>query len=433
MLERLESPVSVERAHFLIAGSHGSVLERREHAEDAVRYLLRLQYTKTPYWKELISASGLHGIEPIEVVSTGSRTQLALCKAVNLEYAEAISILETTPAPSKEHFRNLELIAEFLILSKNFKGLEELDYRLSGISVADAVNEEVEAFARIQLLVLCGAYMQGKHLEFCKGFFRLERNDPEFLTVLKRQHEHPFMTCDEVLLMVTVSTIVATPFDNYEDLLSVENVARIRHYCPELIRCLELLTNTSFGRFLNIWHGSINEKCDKSLLLAHGWDSARSTMRSKIYFFYLRISNKLTISYLSRTLHIEEKLVEREMRLLIENAHLNFEINGDLVQYKSDHFLAPMTSKLKENYALIEKSVESQVANNKNLKDAIQGSIIGNNSGASSDLVYRSPVGNTPRYNLEEDMDIDEINDTSDVDSASFILGHDGLSKSEDG
>lgn len=432
MLKRLESPICVERAHFLINSGLGSLTERRECAKDAINYLLRLGYTKSPHWDELVAQSGLEVIEPIEVVNVGSKRQLAFCKAVAHEYPEAISVMEATPTLSTEFYRNLELVAHFLLLSKNFKGLEELEYRLSAIPNANVAKEELEALSRIQILVLCGFYMQCKYLEFCKSFFKLERSDPDFMNVLECEHESRFITRDELLLMVTVSSIVAIPFDNYDDFLSVEDAASIERRFPQLVRCLKLLTNTSFGSFLKIWHGSIDDQCKKSLLLAHGWDCARSTMRHKIYFFYLRISNKLTISYLSRTLSIEEKLVEEEVRVLIENAHLNFEIIGDLIRYKSDHFLAAVTSKLKKNHELINQSLQFQVSNNRSLKNMVQESIIGNNASESAgndETVYQSPKIDRARYAFDDNMDIDEINDISDVDSASFILGNESLSR----
>lgn len=432
MLERLESPIIVERAHFLIAGGLGSFTERRDCAREAVEYLLNLEFTKSPYWDELLLVSGLKDVVPVVNSRTIGKRRLAFCKAVEQEYADAISTLETTFTPNREYYRNLELIAQLLILSKNFKGLEEFEYRLKGVSHVDVPTEESDAFWRTQVLILCGFYMQSKFLEFCRGFFKLERSKPEFLGLLEDRDSESFIKRDELCMMLTVSAIIVTPFDNYDDLLSVENLANLEICCPILVRCLRLLSNTSFGGFLSIWNGSIDSQCNKSLLLAKAWDCARLTMRHKIYFFYLRLSNKLTVGYLSRTLDVAKELVKEEMRSLIDRAHLNFELSGDLIQYKNNHYLSAATSKLKENYEAINRCLQSRINSNRDLRDTIQENIMSNSTSgnaANNETVYTATGENSSISAFDENMDIDEINDISDLDSVSFALGNESLSR----
>lgn len=62
----------------------------------------------------------------------------------------------------------------------------------------------------------------------------------------------------------------------------------------------------------------------------------------------------------------------------------------------------------------------------------VQESIIGNNASESAgndETVYQSPKIDRARYAFDDNMDIDEINDISDVDSASFILGNESFSR----
>lgn len=431
MLEAFQGAVFIERAYSLLKNDRIPNREKKQCALKAVRYLVDLRYTKSPYWKVLLDASGLHDTETIELVPAGNKKHLALCKAVAHEYSEAINLLETMPNAGNEYFQNLEIIAQLLILSNNLKGLEELDYRLNDSHGAAAIKEEVEAMRRTKLLICGGFYMQGKFLDFCRNFFKFEKNDPDFWSTMLAKVGDRFFTLEEILLMATISVIVSTPFDNYGDFLAVENLSKFREECPLLVDCLKLLSNTCFGRFLHLWDGNIDEQCCKSPFLLRGWKTARFMVRNKIYFFYLRISNRLTISYLSRTLSIDETLVEREVRQLLNDLHLNFEIRQGTITYHSAPFLTDVVGKLKTNSDIIHTLLESRSLTTKQLKDSLQEAIIGN----SSDLRDRQGGLNSAsteraafRQGFDEDMDVDEINDISDVETASYVSGGNDVS-----
>lgn len=426
MLANFQGPVLIERAHFLINSDRTSLNEKKQCAVLAINYLVSLRYTKSPHWRELLSASGLLTIETVDAASHGNSKLSVLCKAIAQEYTEAINILETTPNAGSEYYRNLEIIAQLLILSNNFKALEELEYRLNDCHSGNTIKEELEAMKRTKLLICCGFYMQGRFLDFCKSFFKFEKSDPDFWSALLTKAANSFLTAEELMHMATVSVIVSTPLDNYGDFLSVENLTRFRKECPMLVTCLKLLSNTCFGRFLNLWDNEIDDQCCRSPFLSRGWESARFMVRNKIYFFYLRISNKLTVSYLSRTLHIEEALVKQEVRQLLRDLHLNFEIEGDTIYYRSNPFLSNVVGKLEHNREVISRTLESRTLNTKQLKDSLQEAII-ENSGSQRDRKGSSGREATDRmafrYGLDEEMDVDEINDISDVESASFISG----------
>lgn len=423
MLEKFEGPILIERAQFLISHENGSPAERKRWALQAVNYLHDIGYTKSPYWENLLSVSGAQGIEQLK--TTTEKELLSVQKAISHEYVGAISILETKPVPSFRYYQNLETVTQLLLLSKNYKGLEELEYQLNGASDAlgNLIEEEAEALRRIQLLICSSFYLRRRYFDCCKSFFKLLDDDTKILDTLVREQENEFMTNVELLLIVTISVIVSVPFDNYEDFIHIENLARFRTVCPKLIECLKLLINTRFGRFLTIWHGEFDRQCTQSLFLSQGWTSARYMMRNKIYFFYLRISNKLEISYLSKTLNIDEQIIRQELSQLFVSAHLNFKIAGDLIFYQHEHYLENVLARLKKNHQIIGERLQEKSSANKYLKDLVQEIIISNNGDEDqrNDTIVGSSIKRrTTRYEFDDNMDIDEINDVSDMESASF-------------
>ncbi|QLL32347.1 hypothetical protein HG536_0C05160 [Torulaspora globosa] len=426
MLEQFEGPILIERANFLVKSERSSANDKRQCAVIAINYLVSLRYTKSPHWRDLLNASGLRNVETAEIIPVGTKKHLALCKAIAHEYAEAINILETMPNESNEYYRNLEIIAQLLLLSNNLKGLEELEYRLTDCHSENTIRDELEAMKRTQLLICGGYYLQGRFLDFCKSFFKFEKDDPDFWNILLATATNRFFTTEELLQMATISVVISTPFDNYGDFLSVENLTRFREECPLMEKSLKLLSNTCFGRFLDLWDSEIDRKCCKSLFLFRVWESARFTVRNKVYFFYLRISNKLKVSYLSRTLNIEETLVEQEVQQLLEDLHLNFEIDGDTIYYRSSPFLINVVQKLEENREVINRALESRILTTKQLKDSLQEAIIENNDNLRDNRSDTGPSATDRtayRYVLDEEMDVDEINDISDAESASFLSG----------
>lgn len=426
MLDQFEGPILIERAHFLVKSDRSSAEEKKQCAAIAINYLVNLRYTKSPHWRDLLSASGLPSVETAEVIPIGSKKHLVVCKAIAHEYAEAINILETMPNEGNEYYRNLEIIAQLLLLSENLKGLEELEYRLTDCHGENTTGDELNAMKRTKLLICGGYYLQGRFLDFCKSFFKFEKEDPEFWNILLAKATNRFFTTEELLQMATISVIISTPFDNYGDFLSVENLTRFREECPLMVRSLKLLSNTCFGRFLKLWDSEIDMKCRKSLFLFRVWENARFTVRNKVYFFYLRISNKLKVSYLSRTLNIEEALVEQEMHQLLQNLRLNFEIEDGTIYYRSSPFLMNVVPKLEENREIINRILESRILATKELKDSLQEAIIENSDNQRDNRSDTGPSANDRTvhdYGFDEEMDVDEINDISDVESSSFLSG----------
>lgn len=278
-------------------------------------------------------------------------------------------------------------------------------------------------------MICASHYLRGKYFDCSSSFFNLLISDPEIFTSLVHDPSRKFLTNSEFLMMIVISTLLAVPLDNYEDFINVEELVPFQKICPTLYACLRLLINTSFRKFFHRWHGHINQKCIESFFLDQTWPNAQSMMRDKIYFFYLRISYRVEVSYLSRILGIEECFVRKELADLIDSAHLSFEINGDLVSYKHTHYLENVVDQLRVNEKQLSERLEAQNTKNKNLRDLLQDIIIENDAARKDS--HEGAVGNSfPQQELHElhpnesdSMDVDEINDVSDVESPLLEIG----------
>ncbi|GAV48070.1 hypothetical protein ZYGR_0I03670 [Zygosaccharomyces rouxii] len=424
MFQGFEGAILVERVNHFICKEYGSEQERKKWAEDIIKYLCDIGCVNTPHWNKLLDIGDFETLPEVSPCES-----LILQKTIAHEYAEAVALLETNDIAIATHCRNLEAITEILILDRNFRELEEIEYQITGINFSrqESLGEqEANALRRIKLLLCASLYLRGKYFDCSNCFFKLLTNDHKMMDFLSQEAPKKFLTNSEVLMMVQISTLLAIPLDNYEDFTHIEELVPFQKVCPSLYHCLRLLINTSFGKFFQLWHGDINEQCDQSFFLDQNWGAAQCMMREKIYFFYLRVSNYIEISYLSRILGIEESLVKKEVENLINSMHLSFEIQGDTVRYKRSFFLENVVSQLQLNEKSILSKLESQRLRNREMRDLLQSMIIGNdenNRSIAGDALLRSDRRELSREDSEM-MDVDEINDVSDMDNQSVEIGN---------
>lgn len=423
-LQGFEGAILVERVNHLLCKDYGSQQEKRNWAKNTVNYLCNIGCTNTPYWTRFLD------IGCIETVPEVSRCEsIILSKTIAHEYSEAVAFLETNDIAIATHFRNLEAITEILILSGNFRELDEIEYQVTGINFSRQESlgeEEANAFRRIKLLLCASLYLRGRYFDCFNCFFKLLSNDCKMMNFLTEEPSKKFLTNSELLMMIQISTLLAIPLDNYEDFTNLEELVPFQIICPSLYHCLRLLINTSFGKFFQLWHGDINEKCSRSFFVDQNWSPAQRVMREKVYFFYLRVSNFIEISYLSRILGIEKSLVKEEVENLINSTHLSFELEGDTVRYKNSVLLENVVDQLQSNGNLISSKLESQRAKNREMRDFLQSMIIDNNEnnrGIAGDAILKTDKRETRRENSEM-MDLDEINDVSDIDNQSIEIGN---------
>ncbi|CCD22398.1 Pci8p NDAI_0A02400 [Naumovozyma dairenensis CBS 421] len=418
MFDQFKGPNMIERAHYLITSNYGTPENKKQWATKALQYLSEINYIMSPHLNAFLKASGYAEVpETVSIQDIPNDQMILLQKIISHEFDEALYSLESKKVPRNEYYRNLEMIMQLLIRAKNYKGAEELEYRMDNIyvnQIHETLKEELDAYQRIQLLSCACLFFEEQYFSCCSNFFKFLENDDGIIDLLKHDSLDPFILNEEFLLMIVISVLVSVPLDNYADFIYLEHLKAFFEVCPLLIECLQLLIDTKFGKFFEIWHEVVGSKYQESPFLNKGWVAAKLMMRSKIYFFYLRISNYIHISYLSKTLGIDINAVREELSLLIESAHLNFKIDGDLVVYKVKHYLEDPVQKLRENQVLIDKELEHRKSQNSELQNIIHHSIVTNEEKFPSSRELSSKL-------LEDDhMDINDVNTLSDAESLSF-------------
>ncbi|SCU82491.1 LANO_0B06436g1_1 [Lachancea nothofagi CBS 11611] len=383
-------PLLVERAAF----------NRRDHqlVQKAVEYLASIHSSDSPHLHLLLQS----GYKPSQDVAedlfarpnVATTESIAIHKIIAHEYSNAIGLLENDN--SIQYLQRIETITQVLILSRKWKSIDELDSRLS--SYAKSKGDKLEPNDRllstkIKLLFTAANYLQGRYLDCLRCFLTVLEEDATVIDVLTRESVCTFCTNDELVMMISISAIVALSLDHYEDFLQLEDLAPFYNIAQPFSKWLSLLIQTSYRDFLQEWD-KIDSKCLSSLFLSQKWREARKSMRDKIYVFYLRISNYVEIPYLSKTLQIDLKTVCDDLHELIEGLKLNFIIKDLVVCYKNRYDISNLADGLiSSNQLLLERSEAIRMQNDV-LRSKVQESIITNNSREEDRNCNRRSVNN---------------------------------------
>lgn len=383
MLYGSKGPILIERIHHLLATKYGSKEERKCLANQALQYFEEIDYYSCPYAELFWSVS--EKSKPIFKLKRPRNLtdeELALEKTLAHEYKEAIALLENLKVEPSNTVQRLEKITQVYFLSKNYKALEELEFRLTNLrNASDIISyTELESYRSCILLICASYYMHGRYMDCCNKFFNILEEDPEMLNTLSAKESAPFLNNEEFIYMITISIIVSIPLDNYDSFIYLDEIQGFCKAFPILVKCLKLLISTSFKKFFTLWNNDINAKCIRSPFIYQSWGSVQCMMRSKIFFFYLRFSNKITISYLSETLGIDYNLIRSEILQIIISGKLNFVIEDDIIYYKSKHILEDALKGLEKNYDMINEILELKKLKNETLRNTAQDIIINNNN-----------------------------------------------------
>ncbi|CAI4064630.1 Pci8p SKDI_09G0940 [Saccharomyces kudriavzevii IFO 1802] len=435
-----KGPLLIERIGHLLSINYGSKEERKKWAIQGTGYLQEVQCTDTPYLETIIKESGIRIVSQLDN-SLGSKPHFSLLGGfdeniardiISHNFHNAIFQMESKEVPLSKQYQHLEKITQVSLLSRNFKGIEEIEYNLRSIikslrnydiskptrcekdsMIRDRNNYEISqedlfSLIRIQLILCISYFLQERYFDCCTRFFSIINSEPLALKVLSEYVDGmDFISKEEFIMMVNISVLISIPLDNYDDFIYLSDLKQFFQMTPVLINCLELLINTNFNKFFKIWHGEISRTCMESLFLEPSWSSSAAIiMRCKIYFFYLRISKKLRFTYLSSTLGIDLKDIKEELTKLILSGQLNFEIDDDVIHFEDNSILQNIIKEISKNGSIINQAIGKLKNQNMDLKDIIK-----------SNPIQCGGINDTNDINngSSEDMDIDELNDRSDI------------------
>ncbi|CCK69525.1 Pci8p KNAG_0C04230 [Huiozyma naganishii CBS 8797] len=408
----------LERVAYLISHEVGTIEERRQCAVAAMNFLQDIKCFDTPHWDILNEASGLQIDKPHHVPSNNASPDYdaqLLRKVISHKFGEAQYFLQNKRVTRDRYYRQLEETIKFLILCKNFKGVEELEQRIQNIvNFPELTVKEQEACRRIRVLVAASFYMQKKFFKCCQYFFKWLSIDPDLLNTPPIPARNVLLTDKEINLMITISCLISIPLESYNDFIYLREAVPFFEHFPLCLRSLRLLLNTSFNKFFSLWQGNeIAEECLQSPYLVDAWPFAQLVMRSKIYYFYFKVSCEIQIGYLSRTLGIEEKTIREDVELLIESANLNIVIRGDTLCESQCRRLEDIVVQLQRNEREIDRRIQEKRQKVLELENKAEGIIVNN------DTVNRSTLPNSVSSD-NDTMDLNDLTNVSDTDSFAF-------------
>lgn len=416
MLEQLDyyNPITrVETIAHLLKVGYGDDADKRQLGHMGLEIIALYDDSQSPH-RKLFEDSAGQSLDEVTNSAQGSsrpssnsrysfgmygehkedKRQLIVRNLLAHRYLEALALLDAATASEEKTYRHMEHFVQIMMFSGNYKNIQELEYRLqfsfsSGDILDDYFNQlsdkalrsERESISRIKLGICLSYFLEKKFFECTSKFFKFFEDDPiAMISVLKKDDEKETLLLQhEIMVMITVATLVSVPMSNYDDLISIDSFGEVFDTCFLLSRCLKLLINTSFNRFFHLWHHQINHTCSLSYFLHESWEKAQSLMRSKIYCFYLQISKRITISYLSEKLGIDYENVREEITRLIKDDNLNFEIDGDIITYVNRSLSTIIAENLLKNSGKIDKLLDIQKRRNEDLKELIQENIIEDN------------------------------------------------------
>ncbi|CCF56430.1 hypothetical protein KAFR_0B01310 [Kazachstania africana CBS 2517] len=406
ILDRFSGPILVERAAYLLENKYGIPNEREQIAARAINYLYDIGYTNSPHWIKLSSAitPNSRGNNLFQASSMGTaRNATVLEKIISHDYNDALYILESSKTVANVgYYRHVEQVAQVLMLQKNFKALEQLEYRIHN-SVNDVQNpDEINSYRKIILLICMAYYLQRKYFDCCYKFFRYLNLDNDLIASFQTVGaKYDFISTDEILLAVTISIIISIPFSSYKDFIHIKSNEIFFKVYPLSLKLMKLIIHINFQKFFGIWHVEIDQLCQRSIFLGKHWSFAQTLMRTKIYIFYFKISQKLKISYLANILKIDNSLIKKEVELLISSAHINVEFEDkDTLVFNQTHVYNHPLKSLQRNERDIETVIQDKRKRLQQLRDFIQ---------------EASTQGLNSTNSEEGKMDITDLNNDSDM------------------
>lgn len=401
-----QKPVLLERIAFGLKLDGSTEVSKKALGKHAIKYLNEVNYTNTPHLNLFLSYSDMK-LEDIKSGGPGGteiERDVILEKIIAHEYADALRLLESKDIVQNQYFQKLECIANVHLLAKGYHSVQELGTYLMDVDNKGLHGNEEQSLRRLKLLICASYYMEGKFFECCSNFCKYAENESDLLGY----SSEGLLLKKEYILMVTISSVVSVPLDNYAKFIYLQPVNRIRDQSKVLLNCMEPLIQTRFKDFFKYWNETIGESCYPCLFVIDQWNFAQLIMRSKIYFFYLRISTKLGISYMAKILGIDERQTRDEIHQLVDSTGLNVQIVDDVISYKNNHLFLDAVEKLKMNEVRLQSILEDQKKNNVKLRDEVQQNII-NNEEVIEETVRREQGNIIDQQSfLNEDMDIDD-------------------------
>ncbi|SCU91549.1 LADA_0F10638g1_1 [Lachancea dasiensis] len=382
-----DGPALVERAAF---NPKDEYLVKR-----AIDYLASINLSEYPNLHILLNSSYVAPEETLRSLfkksTISSESDVLRNRIISHNYSDAIAMLEKDR--NFGYLPKLQAMIQVLILSQNWKPIDDIEHRTSSYAKAKSgglERSDRSSLTNIRLLLSVANYSQGNYLECLRLFLQALEEDPSVVGFFGGQSQYLICTHEELIAMISISAVVSIPLDNYEEFMNLEELEPFLRIAQPLSKWLSQLIKTSYRDFLQEWN-QWNTEYSQNMFVAKSWRDAQKTMRDKIYFFYLRVSANVEISYLSKTLRIEQDVVFEEIHKLIRELKLNFEFDGLIVNYRSRYDNSELAEDLLKSNQLLCEKFDIIKEHNDSLRCQVQRSIIANSMQQIADMNDSSP------------------------------------------
>lgn len=280
----------------------------------------------------------------------------------------------------------LENVLIITILSHDFRNIPELEYKVeSNYEIATHLDSDNEnsydsqpdlfnAVQRMRLYLCCSLFLQEKYLDVIQKIFYFNDKDSGFLHISQWNLQNNFIFEDEFYTIVLISALLTIPINKYKKFIQLANIQLLFHNFPLANMVFDLLVNINFKKFFNVWSQKVYPIVQKHFIIGPKLDEIEQKIRTKVYVFYLSVSDKIKISQLSELLGIKYNIVLNDLTKLFNERQSNFFIKGDIIFYKKRSIINDISSILKANENKILKLVDKKREDNHQLIEFLHNS-----------------------------------------------------------
>lgn len=418
MISDIKQIVYLKKVIYLLDNQLGTVEERTLLLQDLLKEIPVSILSAIPI-KDKIENFCLHyniscnisTIDPSTNQNKKAKSDRSIAeRLLQNEFPAVLSELSPMLLNKQKYYQTLETMCTVMVLSNDFRKIHEIEYKLETNfddpktshkthNHSSLSREEIHSLRNTQVLVCLSYFLQGKYLDCVQKMFQFIDKDNKLLNISLRNPKYDVVQPNDLYSMISISALLSIPLNQIKHFMQLTDVVLFFQLFPPAKELFNLLKNTKFRAFFTQWMETLNITCKRHYLLAPKLNEVEKVMRVKIYVFYLSISTRIQVSYLSSTLDIKYETVLHDIEELLGKRKANFVLEGDIISYRKRSIINDIATILQSNEIEISKLLDIQSRKNTGLKDSIQNYIIANDKNNDMTITYEDESMESSRSN----------------------------------
>lgn len=407
MLSDIQNIVYLKKVSYLLENEIGTHEERTNWLQNIVKDIPVSILTSASVKEKIngfclqysISTNFMNTELPDKQNKKAKSNRSTVERLLQNESASLLSELGSKLLDKEKYYQTLEAMCVVIILGKDFKKIPEIEYKLQtnldDLTISKTKHchstfstKELQSLRRTKALICFSLFLQGYYLTCSQKVFQFIEKDSKILDKALWNDTYDFIKAEDVYSMILISTLLTIPLNTVRHFTKLPDVIFYFEVFPSAKDLFYLLKNTKFKSFFAYWTKLLKPICRRNQFVGPKLEEIDRALRTKIYIFYLSMSTRIQVSYLSNTLGIEYDIVLNDLKELFNKRKANFVLEGDIIFYKKRSTLNNIASILQSNEHEISKLLELQNRKNTELKDSIQSYIIENNRANDIPVTY---------------------------------------------